>query len=287
MISRLQLSWTSTGFIALLLLLATVQGVFASTSDIGGATVSKSKAFDNTSALEVSQAAIGNTIGEHVFVDRAGRPVKLSDYRGKPFLISFVYSSCYHVCPTTTRHLARAVKKARDALGEDSFNVLTIGFDTPNDTPDTMRVFAKKQGIDWPGWKFLSGDQKAINSLAREVGFLYFSSPNGFDHLLQTTLVDGSGHVTSQVYDISGTSFDTPRLVEPLKQLVLGKSSPGSLLTSLANRVRLFCTVYDPASGSYYFDYSLFVGMLIGAIIIFSILFWLIREWRRPRSAGT
>ena len=283
MISRLQSSWATTGFIALLLLLSTVQGTYASV----GLVVSKSKTFDNTSALEVSQAAIGNTIGEHVFVDRAGRTVRLSDYRGKPLLISFVYSSCYHVCPTTTRHLARVVKKARDVLGEDSFNVLTIGFDTLNDTPDAMRVFARQQGIDQPGWKFLSGDQKAIDNLAREVGFLYFSSPNGFDHLLQTTLVDSTGKVAGQVYDISGTSFDTPRLVEPLKQLVLGKPNPGSLLTSLANRIRLFCTVYDPASGSYYFDYSLFVGMFIGAIIIFSILFWLIREWRGQRRAGT
>lgn len=283
MISRLQSSWATTGFIALLLLLSTVQGTYASV----GLVVSKSKTFDNTSALEVSQAAIGNTIGEHVFVDRAGRTVRLSDYRGKPLLISFVYSSCYHVCPTTTRHLARVVKKARDVLGEDSFNVLTIGFDTLNDTPDAMRVFARQQGIDQPGWKFLSGDQKAIDNLAREVGFLYFSSPNGFDHLLQTTLVDSTGKVAGQVYDISGSSFDTPRLVEPLKQLVLGKSNPGSLLTSLANRIRLFCTVYDPASGSYYFDYSLFVGMFIGAIIIFSILFWLIREWRGQRRAGT
>ncbi len=283
MISRLQSSWATTGFIALLLLLSTVQGTYASV----GLAVSKSKTFDNTSALEVSQAAIGNTIGEHVFVDRAGRTVRLSDYRGKPLLISFVYSSCYHVCPTTTRHLARVVKKARDVLGEDSFNVLTIGFDTLNDTPDAMRVFARQQGIDQPGWKFLSGDQKAIDNLAREVGFLYFSSPNGFDHLLQTTLVDSTGKVAGQVYDISGSSFDTPRLVEPLKQLVLGKSNPGSLLTSLANRIRLFCTVYDPASGSYYFDYSLFVGMFIGAIIIFSILFWLIREWRGQRRAGT
>ncbi len=283
MISRLQSSWATTGFIALLLLLSTVQGTYASV----GLAVSKSKTFDNTSALEVSQAAIGNTIGEHVFVDRAGRTVRLSDYRGKPLLISFVYSSCYHVCPTTTRHLARVVKKARDVLGEDSFNVLTIGFDTLNDTPDAMRVFARQQGIDQPGWKFLSGDQKAIDNLAREVGFLYFSSPNGFDHLLQTTLVDSTGKVAGQVYDISGSSFDTPRLVEPLKQLVLGKPNPGSLLTSLANRIRLFCTVYDPASGSYYFDYSLFVGMFIGAIIIFSILFWLIREWRGQRRART
>jgi protein SCO1/2 len=256
------------------------QWAYASESDSDGPAVSKSKTFDNASALKYSQAAIGNTIGDYVFVDQVGEPVKLSDYRGKPFLISLVYSSCYHICPTATRYLSRAVKKAQDVLGEDSFNVVTIGFDAPNDRPEAMRTFAKHQDVNQSNWKFLSGDQKTIDHLAKDVGFLYFSSPKGFDHLLQTTLIDGTGKVYGQVYGISGSNFDTPRLVEPLKQLVLGKPANASLLTSLHNRIRLFCTVYDPATGSYYFDYSLYVGIIIGAIILLSIIFWLIREWR-------
>ncbi|NOZ11860.1 MAG: SCO family protein [Gammaproteobacteria bacterium] len=249
--------------------------------------ISKPKTFDNASALKVSQAVIGNTIGEYVLVGRTGESVKLSDYLGKPLLISFIYTSCYHVCPTATRHLAQAVNKARDVLGKDSFNVLTIGFDTPNDTSDAMREFARQQGINQPGWKFLSGDQKTIGRLVNEVGFLYFSSPNGFDHLLQATLVDGAGKVYRQIYGINGTRSDTPRLVEPLKELVLGTPKSDSLLTTLANRIRLFCTVYDPGSDRYYFDYSLFVGVFIGAIILISMLFWLVREWRGQRRNGT
>lgn len=178
-------------------------------------------------------------------------------------------------------------KKAQDALGEDSFNILTIGFDALNDKPDTMRAFARHQGIDQANWKFLSGDQKTIDRLAREVGFQYFSSPKGFDHLLQTTLIDGTGKVYGQAYGISGSDFDTPRLVEPLKQLVLGRPANASLLTSLHNRIRLFCTVYDPATGNYYFDYSLYVGVVIGAIILFTIIFWLIREWRGSIASGS
>ena len=42
--------------------------------------------------------------------------------------------------------------------------------------------------------------------------------------------------------------------------------SPG-----LANKIKLFCTTYDPVRDGYYFDYSLFIGMLIGgSIIIFT-----------------
>ena len=58
-------------------------------------------------------------------------------------------------------------------------------------------------------------------------------------------------------------------LVDPMIELVLGRSPPEQpLLANLINRVKLFCTTYDPARDGYYFDYSLFVGMFIGATII-------------------
>ncbi len=237
--------------------------------------------FDNASALKYSQAAIGRTIGDYVLTDRESREVRLSRYHGRPLVVSLIYTSCYHICPTTTRHLASVVKKARDALGRDSFNVVTIGFDVENDTPRAMKYFAGKQGVDLPGWQFLSGDAVTIKRLAADLGFVFFRSPKGFDHLIQATVIDSDGKIYRQVY---GMNFDTPLLVEPLKELVFGRPSGASLLDTIGNRIRLFCTVYDPASDSYRFDYSIFVGMFIGATTLGFIAFMLVREWRRSRS---
>ena len=47
---------------------------------------------DPASALRESQAAIGRAVGEHLLLDRRARPVRLSDYRGKPVLVSFILS---------------------------------------------------------------------------------------------------------------------------------------------------------------------------------------------------
>ena len=44
--------------------------------------------------------------------------------------------------------------------------------------------------------------------------------------------------------------------------------------------MRLFCTTYDPVRDGYYFDYSLFLGVLIGAVIIFLTGYALMREAR-------
>ena len=223
-------------------------------------------AFDYDTALATSQAAIGNEVGAHRFTDVDGKRVTLDQFRGKPVVLSMVYTSCYQICPMTTRHLSEVVEKARDALGGDSFEVVMVGFDTPVDTPDAMRFFASKQGVYGENWQLLSTDKQTVEALSRDLGFLYFPSSNGFDHLIQASIIDAEGKVYRQVY---GQVFDTPLLVDPLIELVLGRSPPEQpLLAGLVNRVKLFCTTYDPARDGYYFDYSLFIGMLIGATII-------------------
>ena len=237
--------------------------------------------YDADSAVATSQAAIGKPLEDYMFYDRQGRPVNLSAYQGKPLLISMIFTSCHHVCPAITRHLATAVDAAREAMGADSFQVLTIGFDTPVDTPDAMRVFANKQSIDDPNWEFLSGSADEIARLVDNIGFVYFPSPRGFDHINQVTVIDRDGVVYRQVY---GAAFELPWLVEPIKELVYNRPQPGDHIGSgLLNRIKLFCTVYDPNSGRYKFDYSLFVGMAVGAIIVLSVIFWLLLEYSRAR----
>jgi protein SCO1/2 len=237
--------------------------------------------FDRKTALDTSQSAIGNQLDEYHFFTSQGQKKKLSDYKGKPLVISLIYTSCYHICPTTTKHLDKVVGKAQSVLGEDSFNVVTIGFDTANDTADAMRFFAKQQSVNEDNWDFLATDKETIHQLSEQIGFQFFASPNGFDHLVQTTLLDKNGVVERQVY---GIQFDTPHLIEPLKQLIFGEEVDHSLFQEISNKIKLFCTVYDPYSDSYKFDYSIFVGLFIGLTIGGLMIFLFIREWRYSKS---
>jgi protein SCO1/2 len=239
-------------------------------------------AYDESAALARSQAAMGNRVDDYEFLDGEGRRVTLGALRGKPVVISLIYTSCYHICPTVTTNLARVVKIAQDALGEDSFSVLTIGFDTPVDTPDRMREFGKRKGnID--NWYFVSASTETINRLSDDVGFRYFSSPKGFDHLIQATVLDADGKVYRQIY---GTAPEPPALVEPLKELLYGNPVAASPMKSLLNNVRLFCTVYDPTTGRYHFDYSLFVSIAIGIVTLGSTAVFIVHAWRKTRPSG-
>jgi protein SCO1 len=240
---------------------------------------------DEDSALSISQSAIGHTVGNHRFVDQGGQALQLDEFRGRPVVVSLIYTSCAHTCPMLTNHLARMVKIAREALGADSFTVLTVGFDTRTDTPARMAVFARERRIDLPGWYFLSADSATVEAFSRELGFIFIPTAAGFDHLAQTTVLSQSGEVYAQVY---GQGFDPPHLVEPLKQLVFGTRAEPGTFSAWLDGVRLFCTVYDPASGRYRFDYSIFIALGVGLLCLGSVAIFIVRAWREhrpPRAA--
>ncbi len=176
-----------------------------------------------------------------------------------------------------TANLVKVVDVARDAVGEDAFAVVTVGFDVGVDTPEAMRYFAVQRGVNFEGWDFLSGDNATIERITRDLGLYYTPSATGFDQLAQTTVIDAEGRIYRQVY---GQSFEPPVLVEPLKELVFGEKRDAGKINEWLNGIRLFCTVYDPSTGRYYFDYSLFVGIGVGLLCLFAIALFVIRAWR-------
>jgi protein SCO1/2 len=239
---------------------------------------------DEADALRISQAAIGNRLGDLSFRDTSRQPVALADFRGKPLIVNLVYTGCSQSCPVVVQTLYDAVVSAQATFGEDAFAVATIGFDPRHDTPEQMRAYARSQGVDLANWRFLSGDPTTIARLAEQIGFVMVPSPQGFDHMAQTTIVDQDGIIYSQIY---GAGFAVPAIVEPLKDLVFGRRTDWTSLDGLLNRVRLFCTLYDPRTERYRFDYAVVIGAAIGFASLSAILVVLVREWRRSGGGGT
>ena len=235
-------------------------------------------AFDAKIALQASQAAIGQKLPDLAFTDQQGKLRGLAEFRGRPLIISPVYTSCFGICPTTTTWLKQVAEMARVVLGPGSFSVLTIGFDTANDTPERMREFAAARGPFPPDWVFGSADAATMRTLLAALGFTYAPTSRGFDHMIQATIVDGDGIVFRQVY---GQEFEPRQLVDPLKRLALGQRAGEDTLESMIEGVRLFCTVFDPKSGRYRFDWSIMLSAIIGVMCFTGIAIFLWRSWRR------
>lgn len=238
---------------------------------------------DGAHALNVSQEAIGRQIGEHVLLNREGKPVALSAYRGKPLLVSFIYTGCFAICPTTTRSLQKAVEELQKAVGPNQFEVVSVGFNQPEDSPQALKSFARQNGISNPNWDFLSPPIATVGALARDFGFVFAATPAGFDHVLQVSVLDREGRIVHQVY---GEKLAAGDLGEPLKMLLAGKTfQPSStMLSNLMDRVRILCTVYDPRTGGYRVDYSLPLQIAGGITFFIVMLLFFFNEWRAGRA---
>ena len=111
---------------------------------IGQAPAAIPASMDQAAALRASQAVVGNTVSDFTLLDRDSRPVRLSQYRGKPLLVSFIYTGCFQVCPVTTRSLQTAIEAGRKVFGTTQFNVVSIGFNQPADSRSEERRVGKE-----------------------------------------------------------------------------------------------------------------------------------------------
>jgi protein SCO1/2 len=167
-------------------------------------------------------------------------------------------------------------------IGSDRFAVISVGFDTRNDTPMRMAAYARSQGIDLPNWRFLSGDEATVSALASDLGFSYAASAGGFLHNSQVSIVDRDGRVYRQVY---GDDFPIQIFMEPLKEAVYGTVGTFLSLESLLDRVRFLCTVYDPNQRRYRVSYAIAMSLLAGVLSLGATAIVISRAWLNSRRA--
>lgn len=238
---------------------------------------------DQDAAYALSQSVAGTWPAGHVMLDQDKRRVSLADYRGKPLLVNFIYTGCFQVCPTTSRALNGAVKGMRERFGSDQFNIVSIGFDQPTDSPASLAAFAKQQGIDAANWRFLSPRAEDVPAIARDFGFSYAKTPMGFEHTLQVTILDAEGRIYRQVY---GDGFAADSLGEPLKELITGNLLADTQgWDDLIGRVRILCSVYDPVTGTYRTDYTLYLEVAGGITFVLAMAWFVLSEWRTRRRS--
>lgn len=245
--------------------------------------VQAQQVLDPTAAYELSQSAIGGQTSDHVLTDHTGRSLALADLRGKPLVLSLIFTSCATVCPITTDHLREQVKLAQRAMGDGAFNILTFGFNAAGDRPAQLAGFAGTHKLlAMPGWQIASADPDTTATLLEELGFSFRSAAGGFDHVTQTTILDAEGVVYRQIY---GEAFPLPVLIEPLKELVLGKATRSVAPQDLWDRINFLCTVYNPKTGAYRFDYGIFFGIFFGAVSLLLTGIIILRLWLERRRA--
>jgi protein SCO1/2 len=117
--------------------------------------------------------------------DEEGEVVRMSDLRGEPAVVTFLYSNCEDSCPAQ----AQQVKGALNELGRD-LPALAISVDPANDTADSARAFLSEQRMTGR-MRFVLGTRRQLRRVWR--GYAVEPQLDDLDHTARIVLLDGGG----------------------------------------------------------------------------------------------
>jgi protein SCO1/2 len=117
--------------------------------------------------------------------DEQGKQVSMRALRGRPVVVTFLYSHCQDTCPIT----AQTIRGALDDLGHD-LPALAISVDPPNDTPASARKFLAEQRANGR-IRFVLGSRTELKPVWK--GFAITPQRITQEHLAHVTLVDARG----------------------------------------------------------------------------------------------
>jgi protein SCO1 len=172
----------ATGLMALVVVIFAARGV----SDDGEAKVSTSGAAHvPSSPFEGAQLPPGVKAPDFALKDQDGRRVTMKEYRGKPVVVTFMYSHCHDTCPIQ----AQQIKGALDDLGHD-LPALSISVDPPGDTPKSVDRFNREQGVTGR-IRWVLGNEKQLRRLWH--GYSTTQQLPSQEHLARLVLIDKRG----------------------------------------------------------------------------------------------
>jgi protein SCO1/2 len=127
----------------------------------------------------------GIPISDFAMRDERGRTATLSEYRGKPVVVTFLYSTCEDTCPLT----AQTIRGALDDLGHD-LPVLIFAVDPPRDTPQSAQRFLNEQRV-MGRMRWLLGPRDELRRQWKAYGIQ--PQTDKLDHSAYVILLDKTG----------------------------------------------------------------------------------------------
>ncbi|MGE5492560.1 MAG: SCO family protein [Actinomycetota bacterium] len=227
-------------------------------------------------ALEINQRLGAPLPLELGLVDESGRGVRLGDLlAGRPAVIVLGYFQCPNLCSTLLDGVLEALVQAE--LPASRYSLVAVSIDPREGPAEARQRRDAYRPILAPGVSahFLTGSGEAVAHLSRDAGFPYAWDPalGQYIHPAGFLVATPDGRIARY---FTGVRF-APREV----RLALEEAAAGRVGT-LADRLLLLCSHYDPATGRY-------SGVVMGLVravclgIALGLGAWI---WRRRSGRG-
>jgi protein SCO1/2 len=163
--------------------------------------------------------------------DADGRSVRLSDLRGRPVLLTFVYTRCPDVCPLVLTNLVTGLERL-GAAGRRA-RVIAVSVDPEGDSPRAVRQYLRVRGLEGRV-TYLVGSRRELAPVWRAYGVSVRPTPRGWEigHGATVHAITASGREQS-VYgqNVSSQTIarDVPALAASSRDQARGSASIRSI----------------------------------------------------------
>ncbi len=153
------------------------------------------------------------------FMDQSGKKVTQQRVKNKVYVVDYFFTTCQSICPLMSNQMERVAGKFK---GNPELLFLSHTVNPEDDSLSVLKEYALKHHADPQQWLFLTGNKKALYSLARKGYLLNAEEGNGgaddFIHTQNLALIDKERHIRG-FYD--GTdSTDINRLMIDIQLLL-------------------------------------------------------------------
>ncbi|HEY6141836.1 MAG TPA: SCO family protein [Flavobacterium sp.] len=104
-------------------------------------------------------------IADFSFTNQNGKIITQKDYEGKVYVADFFFTTCGSICPKMTTNLVD-VQKA--FLNNPKVKILSYTVMPDVDSVSVLKEYAKINGVIDSKWNLVTGDKKAIYTMARK-----------------------------------------------------------------------------------------------------------------------
>jgi protein SCO1/2 len=166
---------------------------------------------------------LGKPLPHVKLVDSYGNTFDIYELKGKPIILSPIYTHCNSACPIITDSLKKVIPKLGKP-GKD-FWVITFSFD-PEDRVEDIRKFQQDHLIDGFGWKVvIAKDKEELFKLADAIDLRFMSLENrDFVHPNLLVIISPDMRIKKYIY---GVVFDYRDLKKALEEeSILEKARP-------------------------------------------------------------
>lgn len=176
-----------------------VLGNDAEIEDISFNKVSDSSV-DGTSQLHIPEP--GQQVPDFALVNQDGRKIRFSQFRGKPLLLTFIYTRCPFpdYCVRMSNNFGHVLADLqKDSKAFAQAQLLSISIDPQNDKPAELHSYGQRYvgRVDprFQHWQFASGSPEEVRRAADFFGLAYNPKDGQIVHGLQTVLIGRDGKI--------------------------------------------------------------------------------------------